>query len=432
MEDIHVLLLDYTSQTALSKAIVSLQYIRSRIKKVTIIRRKNHIFKIDAFDFHDRIGCQEIVEENLSKTLKKIVEESTCQYVLCLYDQDYLTEKIKNVSLRIEEDNMVITYLYDVRRLMIQRPFFIKKQLLKQTSFLLEYQVPFKEAILPHWLSQLNRVRTVKTMAVPKEVVKQNRKIDNHTNFYKQEFIKKYFNSSSDEIAAPSLSIMMANYNMEQYIETALASCVAQTTPPDQVLVIDDGSSDCSYQKIERWTKIFPIESFRQKNSGKARALNQLLPHIKTDFVLELDADDWLDPDAFTVLKPLLAKISNDVSVIYGNLKFWKQQNDGDVIFKGIRTGMPVHTQKQLLSYRFPLGPRIYRTASLRKNGGFPVKTFQDGRLYEDVFILNDLLKSGRLFYNNFSIYNVRKHDASITKKHHSKWSDVIKNIDIG
>lgn len=123
MEDIHVLLLDYTSQTALSKAIVSLQYIRSRIKKVTIIRRKNHIFKIDAFDFHDRIGCQEIVEENLSKTLKKIVEESTCQYVLCLYDQDYLTEKIKNVSLRIEEDNMVITYLYDVRRLMIQRPF---------------------------------------------------------------------------------------------------------------------------------------------------------------------------------------------------------------------------------------------------------------------------------------------------------------------
>ena len=80
-----------------------------------------------------------------------------------------------------------------------------------------------------------------------------------------------------------------------------------------------------------------------------------------------------------------------------------------------------------MLSYIFPLGPRIYRTFSLKENKGFPIIDFEDGRMYEDVSILNDLLRKNRLLYKDFTIYNVREHELSITKKNPSTWSDFLK-----
>jgi hypothetical protein len=81
----------------------------------------------------------------------------------------------------------------------------------------------------------------------------------------------------------------------------------------------------------------------------------------------------------------------------------------------------------EVLSYKFPLGPRIYRTLSLKENKGFPIIDFEDGRMYEDVSILNHLLRENRLLYKDFTIYNVREHAFSITKKNPSSWSDFLK-----
>jgi hypothetical protein len=426
-EDIHVLLLDYTSPISLSKALISLQLLHSRVKHITIINKGDLVPSLHIPALPQPVTYQKIIAGNLGKTIQQLVRASGCEYTLFLYDHDYLTEKIQHVLLQLEKDNMMMVDSYRVRDLTIQRPFLVKTRLLQQSSSLLERQVPFKEAVLPCWFSRLNAVNTI---MISEGAVKQTRSVANHTSFYKQEMIQKYFSRPINLTESPSISIMLANYNMEQYIDISLASCFYQTVQPDQILVIDDGSRDRSYEKIQKWNGVIPLESFQQINSGKARAFNQLLPQIKSDFVLELDADDWLDPDAMAVLKQHLAHLSEEVSVLYGNLRFWKQQNNGDVIFKGIRKGKPVHNQQDLIEYPFPLGPRIYRTSALKENGGFPVKDFQDGRLYEDVLVLNDLLKKGRLHYENFTIYNVRRHHASITKKNHSKWSEFIKYLD--
>src|SRR5690625_2073958 len=188
---------------------------------------------------------------------------------------------------------------------------------------------------------------------------------------------------------------------------------------------MDDGSKDNYYKEIKQWQEKKHVKVFNKKNEGNAKALNQLLPHVTTDFVLELDADDWLDPDAVSVIKMHLSSISDAVAVLYGNLRKWKQLSD-DVLFKGISKGIEVFGTNDLLSYRFPLGPRIYRTAILKQEGGFPVIEFEDGRLYEDVSMLIQLSKKYRLHYQNFTVYNVREHIASITKKYGAKWDEFL------
>src|SRR5699024_10848353 len=142
---------------------------------------------------------------------------------------------------------------------------------------------------------------------------------------------------------------------------------------------------------LQRLAKANGITVYRKKNAGKARALNDLLPHVTSRFILELDADDWLDPDACDVIKKQLSGLNDDVSVLYGNLRKWKRSAAG-VLIKETTQGTIIKGRDELFTYRLPLGPRIYRTSILKKEGGFPVIKFVHGRLYEDVSILYRLL----------------------------------------
>ncbi|WP_085523140.1 glycosyltransferase family 2 protein [Tuberibacillus sp. Marseille-P3662] len=424
MKDIHVFFLDYSSQSALEQALKSLELISDRIKGITVFE-DGHSFKHHWQAFEHELDYRKIDRGDLGGTLNQYVQMLTSEYVLFFYDQDYLTPNIKNQPLILNRSQSVMTYSYNFHHTVIQRPFVAKTSVLKQNPFLSMHQLPFKEAVLPSWLLHFNPSE----VTILKEIcIKQAKKKMNANAFHKQQFLEKYSAKPLSSLPRiPSISVMISNFNMVQYVETAIASCVWQTDPVDQVLVIDDGSTDGSDSRIEKWTQDPKIKLLRKDNGGKARALNELLPYVQTEFVLELDADDWLDPDAFSIIKQYLSVLPDDSQVLYGNLKTWKQLSSGDVRFKSINKGRPVNDKKALLSYRFPLGPRIYRTSALKANGGFPIVEFQDGRLYEDVSILNDLIKRGPLYYQDFTVYNVREHDSSITKRNHSKWNDFIK-----
>ncbi|MEK1831367.1 glycosyltransferase family A protein [Priestia megaterium] len=114
-------------------------------------------------------------------------------------------------------------------------------------------------------------------------------------NFEKIKFIEKYQTNVSNSIIQPSIAVMISNYNMADYVGVAINSCFLQSSPPEQVLVVDDGSTDESYKMLERWIYHPRFKLLSKKNGGKAKALNELLPYIETEFIVELDADDWLD-----------------------------------------------------------------------------------------------------------------------------------------
>src|SRR5699024_9093705 len=215
---------------------------------------------------------------------------------------------------------------------------------------------------------------------------------------------------------------------MEKYIDTAVVSCLLQTEMFDQILIMDDGSTDNSNQKLKRLANEKQVKVFHKKNEGKAKALNELLPHVTSDFILELDADDWLDADACSVIKRYLSNLPEEDAVLYGNLRKWKQTSE-DVLFKTTSKGVAIKGVSELLSYQFPLGPRIYRKSMLKEVSGFPVLDFEDGRLYEDVSVLNQLLKKYPFCYKDFTVYNVREHQASITKNNDSKWQDFLQML---
>jgi len=427
MKNIHVLLLSYSNSIHLRKALDSLNFICHRVRDITVLEGNNSYLKLDTSSINQEIKYITLLQNDLGKTLDDYIQKLSYEYVLFLYDQDYLNANIKNIRLQLYDNQYVITYPYTFKNKVIQRPFLMKTSFLKQTNFFSKYQSPFEEAILSAWLSSLDKSYIINKNGY---FINQTAKDSTANTLQKLNFIEKYQYDLEQGINIPSLSVIMSNYNMVQYVNEAISSCLLQSSPPEQILVIDDGSTDNSYKEMKKWEEVPQFKLFKEENGGKARSLNNLLPYIETDFVVELDADDWFDPDAFSIIKNQLRGILDDVAVLYGNLRIWKQTRLGNLKYKGIKKGRTVSNKSELLSYPFPLGPRIYRTSSLKQNNGFPITGFENGRMYEDVSILNALLKESRLLYKDFTVYNVREHELSITKKNRFNWNDFIKYLE--
>lgn len=100
------------------------------------------------------------------------------------------------------------------------------------------------------------------------------------------------------------MSIVIPCFNGERFVAEAVASALGQSVPVD-VVVVDDGSTDESrdvVDRIIRETDGDRLTSIAKANGGVADARNVGLGAIGTEFVMFLDADDVLRPDAAEVL----------------------------------------------------------------------------------------------------------------------------------
>ncbi|AEJ39600.1 glycosyl transferase family 2 [Sulfobacillus acidophilus TPY] len=94
------------------------------------------------------------------------------------------------------------------------------------------------------------------------------------------------------------LSVVIPYYNMGAYVEETLQSVYQSRVPPDEVLIVNDGSTDPAsvallYQLEERYPKLRVI---RQTNQGLASARNTGARHAQGQYLAFLDADDQVDP----------------------------------------------------------------------------------------------------------------------------------------
>ena len=111
-------------------------------------------------------------------------------------------------------------------------------------------------------------------------------------------------------MSKPTLSVIMGNYNHAQYIGEALESILAQSFRPQEVVVIDDGSTDNSIQVIEAFTKRDSIVHLlrNERNMGVVPTVNRGLEHATGDYIYSAAADDRILPGLFEISMKLLAK----------------------------------------------------------------------------------------------------------------------------
>ncbi len=118
----------------------------------------------------------------------------------------------------------------------------------------------------------------------------------------------------------PLVSVVITTYNYAAYLPRAIASVLMQTYPNVEVIVIDDGSTDDTASLIKNYTS---VKYFYQENCGISTARNNGIKRSKGKYVIFLDADDWLEPDAIENNLALIIHHPN-VAFISGNYYFFR------------------------------------------------------------------------------------------------------------
>lgn len=100
------------------------------------------------------------------------------------------------------------------------------------------------------------------------------------------------------------VSIIVPAYNCESYIEQCLDSLFQQNETAIEVIVVDDGSKDHTAHILDEYAKKEErLKVFHVKNGGPSRARNIGLDHAVGDWILFVDADDWVDADILSRLE---------------------------------------------------------------------------------------------------------------------------------
>ena len=114
-----------------------------------------------------------------------------------------------------------------------------------------------------------------------------------------------------------NLTVLTPIYNRSEYIERMYESLSGQTEKDFQWLVIDDGSRESSEEVFSDIAKKadFAVEYHYKENGGKHTALNFAHPYIKGEWVLILDSDDILTPDAVETVRGYTEKYGGNEEI---------------------------------------------------------------------------------------------------------------------
>lgn len=128
-----------------------------------------------------------------------------------------------------------------------------------------------------------------------------------------------------------TITFVIPTMNCETFISKMFDSLVEQTSRNYSIVVCDGFSKDGTISIIQKYKKIFNelgVELLLLEKPGNiCRAINEMLPHINTDYFITCDSDDWYDPNTVeNITKYILDKGKIDIGFI--GCKYWDDNNN--------------------------------------------------------------------------------------------------------
>ncbi|MCG3178399.1 MAG: hypothetical protein BIFFINMI_00726 [Phycisphaerae bacterium] len=118
-------------------------------------------------------------------------------------------------------------------------------------------------------------------------------------------------------MSEPAVSVIVPAYNAADVVGQALQSVREQTFTDYEVVVVDDGSSDATWEVLEKWAGQWDrLRVFRAEHAGLAAARNRAVREMRGQWIALLDADDLWLPDKLARCMAFLAD-HPDLSIVY-------------------------------------------------------------------------------------------------------------------
>lgn len=117
---------------------------------------------------------------------------------------------------------------------------------------------------------------------------------------------------------SPTYSIIVAAYNVAEYIDECLASLLVDTATDCEIIVVDDGSTDNTRDVIARYDHDSRVRVLHKENGGVSDARNQGIDWANGRYIMFVDGDDWVEPDLIPTFNAALDRQPNSDFLTFG------------------------------------------------------------------------------------------------------------------
>lgn len=231
------------------------------------------------------------------------------------------------------------------------------------------------------------------------------------------------------------VSIIVPIYNTGEYLEKCINSLVNQTLKEIEIILVDDGSTDNSYEIAQKFAENDErIILLRQENSGQSVARNKGLEIARGEYIGFVDSDDWVDLNFYKSLYMYSINNNLDISVsgrnCYSKLYIKEREiNVKEEIITLEKNNLELYLSEKLLNdHRLSACNKIYRKRIIKENKIF----FEDIKIIgsEDALFNYYLLKnSKRIGACNDTKYNSITRENSTTQIYDEKYMSKIANL---
>jgi glycosyltransferase involved in cell wall biosynthesis len=217
--------------------------------------------------------------------------------------------------------------------------------------------------------------------------------------------------SSPSRLEGGKVSVVIPCYNQARFLGEAIQSVLFQGYDDLEIVVVDDGSNDCTEEVASGYVREDPrVRLIRQENRGLAAARNRGLAEAGGEYVVFLDSDDRLVLGALEVgvreleahpgcafVSGICRKITADGSVVPG----WEQFRVRDDPYLELLRSCPIYVPAVM-----------YRSSVFDVVGNFDTSY----RAAEDYDLYYRILERFPVYCHDTLVAEIRRHDANMTR----------------
>jgi glycosyltransferase involved in cell wall biosynthesis len=203
------------------------------------------------------------------------------------------------------------------------------------------------------------------------------------------------------------VSVIIPCYNSEAFLEEAIGSAMAQTYSPVEIIVVDDGSTDHSPEIAQR----LPVRYIRQPNSGLAASRNLGIRESKGSYIVFLDADDRLKPEAIETGVRILAQRPQYAMAVGDHLFV---SHNGSYLAASRKNCPPAFHYEALLRSNFieMVSTVLFRRSVLEEAGGFDTRF----RVSEDYELYLRVARDHAIYCHPAIVAEYRIHESNLSR----------------
>ena len=218
--------------------------------------------------------------------------------------------------------------------------------------------------------------------------------------------LEQYHPQIGQEDQTELISVIVAAYNIADYIEKGVRSVCAQTYRNLEILVVDDGSTDMTGSICDRLAEEDKrIRVIHKKNGGLADARNAGLQAAGGSYIGFIDGDDWIDPDMYEKMLGAMREQKADAAVCryrqVHSAYTLDESQDRVVVFAGQEALQHYVWESKEFAIQNAAWNKLYKKEILAD------LLFPTGKLYEDIVFTTRALSRVRCcVYLDTACYN--------------------------